>query len=1357
MMVRERASTRGTKAPRTSRTSTPKTGRTLEPDVRGHFEPLFGTDLSKIRVHRDSSTAEKHDARAVSLGNDLHFARGEYSPQSSEGQSVIAHELSHSLQQTRGGSPTAGVGTLEDEASSMSAQVSDGIPVSVSNLSSASPTTPLFLRRGKAAAKRRAGLPTADIGESVKKRLRKRKTVDDGEIAQQLGALRPDVRREVAKQVEAEATPEQRESYALDSPEKRPSPPARSIPEPKPLPPVSEDKIEPPAAVPEQPTERTAEVSDERTDALPAAEERADPAAARGRAATVTPSQAPAAEPVVEDATPSTTEAGPAAEADVAPAPGPDDNPEFQELMQGISSRATDLSAHTPAPAAAAAAQHAAISPPNERESRAQAAQTDDMAQQETNPFDKAAFKAALLEKVEAITPSNLEEADEFKDSGRAGELREHVSGEVTTGREQAAGALPAAAAAEPDTAAIPERETEPLVADEVGAAPSVPTTSATGPPPRSDAEVSLDAGPMSVDAEMEQAGVTTEQLAQSNEPTFNEALGARQEAQDHSEAAPAQFRAEEQATIAANEQEAATGVSSGLQGMHSSRSMGLGEASGRQSATRTRDEAERTRISGEINTMFDTTKTAVENRLARLDTESGTAFDTGAEKARTNFETYTDARMKAYKDERYSGWLTGTGRWIADKLLGLPSEVNVFYEEGKRRYIQEMDGVIDQVATIVETGLTEAKTLVETGRLQIQVYVTALPDNLRKFGEEAEEGLASQFDQLEQSVDDKRDSLVDTLAQRYVDSMEAVDARMAEMKEANKGLVDKAIGFVVGVINTIIEIKNMLLSVLGKAASVIGKIIRDPIGFLGNLISAVGQGLSQFVENIGKHLLNGLMGWLFGALSAAGLTMPEKFDLKGILSIVLQVLGLTYQNIRSRAVRILGERIVGALETTAEVFMVLIREGPAGLWRWIKDQFNTLKDTVMDGIKAMVAEKIVKAGITWLLGMLNPAGAFIKACMLIKDVVMFFVERGRQIYELVNAIIDSVSAIADGKLEQAANWVENAMAKSVPVIISFLASLLGLGGISDKIRSIIERIQAPINKIIDAVIKGAVKAVMAIGRAFGGRKTEADESDEGSEARALATAKINERLSTEHSLEDIQNIVGEIEHDLKPHGIKSLTVGEQEDGEVEILAEASKKKSAGKAPLTPGEDDAIVEMNTALTLQKSEDVPADLRKVPGGRFTRRLKKDDLREEGEGLAIGKSKVGEVHFAIAGSPEFQVTTWNSGKIKIGKKTVTTNESHAEWIFTKYLSRRPDIVRQLTEIKIVITHSPCSCCVSTLAGLIDSINEEKDKNPGSPKLKKASLTYTQLYKRKSEPCPGTKDFSEMRGKEFTVKKR
>ena len=48
------------------------------------------------------------------------------------------------------------------------------------------------------------------------------------------------------------------------------------------------------------------------------------------------------------------------------------------------------------------------------------------------------------------------------------------------------------------------------------------------------------------------------------------------------------------------------------------------------------------------------------------------------------------------------------------------------------------------------------------------------------------------------------------------------------------------------GVIKTILQLKDLLLGVLAKAAQAVMAIIKDPIGFLGNLVSAVGAGLQR-------------------------------------------------------------------------------------------------------------------------------------------------------------------------------------------------------------------------------------------------------------------------------------------------------------------------------------------------------------------------------------------------------------------------------------------------------------------------------------------------------------------------------
>ena len=303
-------------------------------------------------------------------------------------------------------------------------------------------------------------------------------------------------------------------------------------------------------------------------------------------------------------------------------------------------------------------------------------------------------------------------------------------------------------------------------------------------------------------------------------------------------------------------------------------------------------------------------------------------------------------------------------------------------------------------------------------------------------------------------------------------------------MKAANKGLVDKAIDAIGGVIKTILQLKNLLLSVLAKAADVIGEILADPIGFLGHLVDGVKAGLTRFVGNIGAHLQEGLMGWLFGALGGAGIEIPKTFDLSGIVDLVLQVLGLTYRAIRARVVKIIGEPLMARMEQTVDVFKTLATEGIAGLWRFIKDKVGDFEDLVLGSIKTFLIEKVIKAGIFWLIAFLNPAAAFVKAVKAIIDIVQFLMERGSEIMSFVSSIVDSLGSIAKGALGIVAEKVEGSLAKALPLAISFLASLLGLGGISEKIHEVIDKVRAPINKAIDFVVMGAVKGFKKL---FGG------------------------------------------------------------------------------------------------------------------------------------------------------------------------------------------------------------------------------------------------------------------------------
>ena len=76
-------------------------GESLPAGSRQFFEPRFGRDFSGVRIHTDSlaaKSAQSINALAYTTGNNIVFNQGQYSPETSSGQKLMAHELTHVLQ-----------------------------------------------------------------------------------------------------------------------------------------------------------------------------------------------------------------------------------------------------------------------------------------------------------------------------------------------------------------------------------------------------------------------------------------------------------------------------------------------------------------------------------------------------------------------------------------------------------------------------------------------------------------------------------------------------------------------------------------------------------------------------------------------------------------------------------------------------------------------------------------------------------------------------------------------------------------------------------------------------------------------------------------------------------------------------------------------------------------------------------------------------------------------------------------------------------------------------------------------------------------------------------------------------------
>jgi hypothetical protein len=78
-------------------------GQPLDAGTRAFMEPRFGHDFSQVRVHMDDravESAQAVNALAYTVGRDVVFGTGQYAPGTSDGRRLLAHELTHVVQQS---------------------------------------------------------------------------------------------------------------------------------------------------------------------------------------------------------------------------------------------------------------------------------------------------------------------------------------------------------------------------------------------------------------------------------------------------------------------------------------------------------------------------------------------------------------------------------------------------------------------------------------------------------------------------------------------------------------------------------------------------------------------------------------------------------------------------------------------------------------------------------------------------------------------------------------------------------------------------------------------------------------------------------------------------------------------------------------------------------------------------------------------------------------------------------------------------------------------------------------------------------------------------------------------------------
>ena len=304
-----------------------------------------------------------------------------------------------------------------------------------------------------------------------------------------------------------------------------------------------------------------------------------------------------------------------------------------------------------------------------------------------------------------------------------------------------------------------------------------------------------------------------------------------------------------------------------------------------------------------------------------------------------------------------------------------------------------------------------------------------------------------------------------------------------------------RLISFVIEIVKIVVEVILIIMNfpfdlinnIIAKAMLAFELIKKNPIGFLKNLLRAIKEGFMQFFDNILTHLFNGLKAWFLSEVQAAGIPIPTDFSVMGIIKWLLAVLDVTMEKIWKKLEERIGkpkvdkikkmiamaEKVAGAA-AEAYAFMqdVQQRGFMAVMIDKVKEQLSNVWEMVLDAVKSFVMDQIIKKVTAKLLSMLDPTGimAVINSAIALYKAIQSFIRYLRQMLEIVNSFVEGTLQIAQGATKKAADFLESALARGIPIVIGFLANQVGLN-LSERLRDALELVRAKVDKGLDWVI----------------------------------------------------------------------------------------------------------------------------------------------------------------------------------------------------------------------------------------------------------------------------------------------
>lgn len=974
-------------------------GAPLSPNTRNFFENRFSTDFSGVRVHTDSQASrlsQNLNAQAFTVGNDIYFNKGKYDTGTSAGKGLLAHELTHTIQQGASGGAVQNQNTIQREISGSRPAAQTPSSQQTSGQPSSSAASAGSAGGGQASAQsNQSSVPSShsQTGSNTSAATGAGEISGAGQQQQASPEGSPSSAGPSASAGAASGNAGQAASAGASSA-------------------GSSDSL--------LLEEYRSELTDEEMTRLADVEERSSVTASEteelpSASETVTEAQEAVEEPEAETA--SRAQGDIIAALDHREPPSPEIEEICQRIREVIRSKR----------------------PPDE----------DSL--------------------VDADPQLMAQEAGSSLDSSIQGDTQ-RVQGEFNSVNQTPEG--------QPSlTPQEPEAQPESVETTDINA------TAATPDAPGSE-NVDLSADVEANRNRMDEAGMDSEPAQLVQEGPLAEARDAQGELEQMAERDPAEVLAETIQSRANAAQNMAELQQRAMEALAASRVNTVNSRAAEQNRTSETEEQIRQRIGNEAQQIVNNTREQVNSLLEPLSRNAMQRWNTGKDVLATRF-SQTLAEVKSWIDERHSG-VEGFIVSIGDAIVGLPDWVTETYDRAEREFGDGVCDLIRYISSEVNGVIASAQALISDSRDRIvRLFTDNLPQSLQSWAAEQQALFEGQLNELHQSTEQTRDNLNHQLAEQAAQSVQEARTQIHELRVAAGGIV----GRIEAAVNQFLEdpvkfIIDGLLSLAGisppafwalinRIQSVINDIADDPINFANNLAAALGQGFSKFFDNFSTHILSGFFDWLFSGLGSVGVQIPSDFSLKSIITFALQLMGITWPNIRRMLVKHIGEENIALIEQAVQLLSTLIEQGPEGIFELIKEKLDpqTILNQILEAAVSYLIETLITRISARIIMMFNPAGAIVQAIEVIYRIISWVFQNAARIFSLVETVVNGAAQLIAGNISGMAGAVEGALARLIAPVIDFLAGFLGLGNLPDRIAETIGGFQQVVLGIIEKVI----------------------------------------------------------------------------------------------------------------------------------------------------------------------------------------------------------------------------------------------------------------------------------------------